>query len=305
MQLKRRLFGMTIGLSVVLASTVLAGASANAAAPGPSFNPLPLVQQQGLLAATAATPSTNLSAAAGGASSKSAAVPSTTTSVSITPAAENSTALAAPAGVGILVSNTNKFGFVTGTNPQGTNSSYVVIDSATAPSTYNFTIGAPGANLRLQTTSSGAISVTDANGNFVNFILPAWATDSSGASLPTSYTVNGDVITQRVDVSTAVFPVVADPSLGCGVLWCSVYFNKSETKDWATAGIVALGGAVAACGLAGPYAVVACAVGAAAIGATAIYAENHKECVGIIFYGVPDTPLSSWNPFAYTGKQCK
>jgi hypothetical protein len=288
--------GTAIGLSLVVASATLTGVSANAATPSPSFNPLPLIQSQNLLATPAATVSDD---------TKSAAVPATTASLAITPSATQLVASPAPSGVNVLVSQSNNYGFVTGTNPEGTNSSYVVIANKNAPSTYSFTLGGTGQNLKLTPTSDGLISVSDAQNNFVNYILPAWATDANGVSLPTSYTVSGNTVTQHVDTTNAVYPIVADPSLGCGIGWCSIYFNKSETKDWATAGIVALGGAVAACGLAGPEAVVACAVGAAAIGATAIYAENHKECVGVIFYGIPGTIVSSWNPFVYTGKQCK
>lgn len=40
-----------------------------------------------------------------------------------------------------------------------------------------------------------------------------WAVDATGASLPTYFTVVGDVITQHVDTSTAEFPVISDPSI--------------------------------------------------------------------------------------------
>ncbi|WP_148285559.1 hypothetical protein [Microbacterium sp. B24] len=196
-----------------------------------------------------------------------------------------------------LVDESGEFGYVEGRNSAGLNAAFAVIRSAQAPSSYQFSVvGEEGLSLELNT--DGTILVKDSAGNVVNYLQRAWATDSTGKQLPTSYTVSGNVITQNIDISNASFPVIADPSYGCGVGWCSIYFNRSETHDWATGGVLALGGAAAACGLGGPVAIAACGVAAGAIGATAVIADNHGQCVGFLF-----TP-AGYNPFVHSDEHC-
>lgn len=135
----------------------------------------------------------------------------------------------------------------------------------------------------------------------MNYIKPAWAKDAAGKPVSTRYAVSGNVITQTVDHYGARYPVIADPQTGCGIGWCSIYFNRSETKDIATAGFTALGGAAVACAVGGPVAAAACGLAAASIGSTAQYADNHGQCVGLSFWGF--YPAIGSNPFAYTGPQ--
>lgn len=67
-----------------------------------------------------------------------------------------------------------------------------------------------------------------------------WAKDSTGRSLPTSYSIQGGTLVQDVDTTGASFPVVADPRLTFGR---GVYLNVTgvEGKAIATA-ILAIGG---------------------------------------------------------------
>ena len=59
----------------------------------------------------------------------------------------------------------------------------------------------------LQATVAPAVTADVVMGH-----LPApWAVDATGTQLPTGYVVEGDQLTQTVDTSGAVFPVVADP----------------------------------------------------------------------------------------------
>jgi hypothetical protein len=189
------------------------------------------------------------------------------------------------------------FGVVVGANTRGTAAAFIAIGDASAPQDYAFQIGGRGDRLTIQ--PDGGVVVTDASGRFLNFLEAPWARDAAGRSLKTSYSITGDVLIQHVDTGDAMFPVVADPSTGCGIGYCSIYFNHSETHDLATAGIIALGGATGACGLAGPEAIAACGVAAAAIGATAVYADNHNQCVGFLF-----SNFGTFNPFVYDGEQC-
>jgi hypothetical protein len=57
-----------------------------------------------------------------------------------------------------------------------------------------------------------------------------WAKDATGKSLPTSYTLNGDQLTQHIDTAEATYPVVADPHYTGGWVSGTIYFNKTETK---------------------------------------------------------------------------
>ena len=196
------------------------------------------------------------------------------------------------------VDESGLFGYVEGRNVTGTKAAFAVIRSSDAPSSYDFSVSGE-AGLTLEQASDGTIAVKDSSGNLVNFIQRPWAVDAAGQNLPTSYRVEGTTITQTVDLADAVFPVVADPSYGCGVGWCSVYFNRSETHDWATGGIAALGGAAAACGIGGPVAIAACGVAAGAIGAMAIIADNHGDCIGFLVQ-----PLG-YNPFIHGDVHCR
>ncbi|ROS52552.1 hypothetical protein [Frigoribacterium sp. PhB24] len=82
-----------------------------------------------------------------------------------------------------------------------------------------------------------------------------WAVDARGESLPTSYSIEGNTITQTVDTTDATFPVVADPKLiprlsgynGAGLY---VSMSGAEMKAIAAA-VIAVGGvgAIAGCTL--------------------------------------------------------
>jgi hypothetical protein len=76
-------------------------------------------------------------------------------------------------------------------------------------------------------------------------IAAPWATDAGGRSLPTRYSVSGDVLTQHIDTRNARFPVVADPHYTWGWISGTVYFNRSETARIARSSSAAsLGGLV-------------------------------------------------------------
>jgi hypothetical protein len=50
----------------------------------------------------------------------------------------------------------------------------------------------------------------------VGELAPPWAVDAAGKRLPTSYSLHGTELRQRVDTRDAVLPVVADPSIAVG-----------------------------------------------------------------------------------------
>lgn len=66
---------------------------------------------------------------------------------------------------------------------------------------------------RWQRSEDGGLELVGDAGFLSAYIETPWAVDATGASLPTYFTVVGDVITQHVDTSTAEFPVISDPSI--------------------------------------------------------------------------------------------
>lgn len=288
---------MTGASAVALLAAGLAFATpANGAEDAPKHDPLEVVKAQGLVGASTHS-AHNLVLSRNKAASARA---STIRPVEINAVAPG-TLPGTEAGLKVHRASGNAYGTVTGVGKNGLNAGYVIINDASAPSEYQFTV--EGASTQLKLNDNGSVSVLDAQGRQINFIQPAWAKDANGKEVPTHFSVSGNTITQTVEHRGAAYPVTADPETGCGIGWCSLYFNRGETHDIATGGIAALGGATGACSLAGPVATAACGVGAAAIGSTAILADNHRKCVGLSFWGVPGA-LAGWNPFEYTGPQC-
>ncbi|WP_129590768.1 hypothetical protein [Sanguibacter massiliensis] len=66
----------------------------------------------------------------------------------------------------------------------------------------------------------------------VGRVAPAWAVDSSGASVDTTYRIDGTALVQTVtpDASTA-YPIVADPTYGHSYGIPTIYLSKSETRS--------------------------------------------------------------------------
>ena len=108
-------------------------------------------------------------------------------------------------------------------------------DAQAAPD-LSFAIDNPDGRLELQ--ASGAVNIIDASGAVVGSISEPWARDAAGRELSTSFTVSGNTVTQHVDTTGAVYPVIADPKWTWGIVTGTVYFNKHETSviaassDW-------------------------------------------------------------------------
>lgn len=125
-----------------------------------------------------------------------------------------------------------------------------VIKDAQAPTSYEYRI--PSATLTKN--ADGSVSVQAADGSRVG-ILPAWALDATGASVPTEYEVRGDVLVQNVRHAGFAYPVVADPAFSnCLVRTfipgTCVKWNRTETTrlyNNAAAGAGAGSAAGAAC----------------------------------------------------------
>ncbi|WP_223693532.1 hypothetical protein [Leifsonia poae] len=156
------------------------------------------------------------------------------------------------------------------------NAGYAVIKDSSAPSTYQFVVTVNGVPAKLTLADRGAV-VQDADGQAVNFIGAAWAKDVSGAVLSTSYSVDGNVLTQHVDHRGAAYPIVADPGLECDWQFCTILLSRGETKQMATSMAAAAAIIAAACG----PAAWACGIGTGLMVDTANRAMNQGKCAGI------------------------
>ncbi|MFF0220524.1 hypothetical protein [Streptomyces vinaceus] len=115
----------------------------------------------------------------------------------------------------------------------------VALNSANAPTEHRFTFKLPaGAELVANEEHGYDVVKKGATGGMFTLgqIQAPWAKDARGNDLPTSYRLEGDTVVQDVatDNGTA-YPVVADPKFTWGIATGTAYFNKKETKEFATA----------------------------------------------------------------------
>lgn len=128
----------------------------------------------------------------------------------------------------------------------------------------------------LQLDPLGGVLVIQ-NGKWVGRFNAPWALDAANRSLPTSYSITSNTITQTVDTTGAQFPVVADPHYTWGIITGTVYFNKSETAQaGASATFIT---AIAA--FAPPPFNIILVVYAASISYTAQMAGIHNKCLAV------------------------
>lgn len=78
----------------------------------------------------------------------------------------------------------------------------------------------------------GVLSIEQPDGTSAGLVAPAWARDSSGRKLPTTYSWADGTLTQHVDLSAPNihFPVLADPNWTYGFTTSTV--NTTPSKAW-------------------------------------------------------------------------
>lgn len=103
-----------------------------------------------------------------------------------------------------------------------------MIDSTEAPSSFQYKIES-NSRLQLNIESDGSVSIFGQDDNWIGGISAPWAEDASGGSVPTHYTVEGNTLTQHVDVGPDTkFPVVADPYLGMKLIKKTAWARKNN-----------------------------------------------------------------------------
>ncbi|MET8688906.1 hypothetical protein ABZV77_32320 [Streptomyces sp. NPDC004732] len=119
----------------------------------------------------------------------------------------------------------------------------VTLKDRNAPTTHDFSLKLPEGT-RLTEDGENGFLITKSHGEgegeavgedteILGAVDAPWAKDANGNAVPTRYRLDGDKLTQTVDVTAdTAFPVVADPKVSLG--W-SIYlrFSKKEVKDMA------------------------------------------------------------------------
>lgn len=101
-----------------------------------------------------------------------------------------------------------------------------VIVSASAPTSYRYAISIPAGG-RLTLNDAGQVSVLDSSNNWIAGVAPAWAKDATGKSVPTHYSIDGDILVQHLDLTSnaIAYPVVADPWFGIDIIDHTTWAN--------------------------------------------------------------------------------
>ena len=190
----------------------------------------------------------------------------------------------------------------------------IAIDGTTAPDSFSFPIEVPeGASLQAQEDGSisiisESVATDDVPGVVVEMgsIAPAWAIDANGDQVPTSYVIEGDVVTQIVDHTDAAYPVVADPSVSFG-RYIYVKYNKTDVRR-ITSGIA--GGtlskvkyaAIVCVAIPNPAAAAACGFyvydSYSSVNATFRSAKAQNRCVELKYWLTPPHPLVGWKTYS-------
>ncbi len=100
----------------------------------------------------------------------------------------------------------------------------VSLENSSAPSSYSFPVTlSPGEFLASNPDGSVSVMKSFSGGSIsVGTFEAPWATDATGALIPTSYSVQGSTLVQTVQTTpSTVYPVVADPYItwGWGPYW--------------------------------------------------------------------------------------
>lgn len=196
---------------------------------------------------------------------------------------------------------------VANSSAPGSASTVLTLLDASAPTSYRFALDLPP-GVSLTSDGAGGFDVVAAAGEVgvpVAHLDAPWARDASGVALPTGFTLSGNVLTQWVNTTGAVFPVTADPHYTWGWVSGTAYLNRGETHNVASGG-TAVAAAVCA-GLnavAGPYAGAGCLAVVGDIVFQANRAWNSGKCVKLKMYGLP--PVASFGgAYVYSGGYCR
>lgn len=114
----------------------------------------------------------------------------------------------------------------------GTLQAHTVIDSADAPTRFEYTVEIPDGG-RMEAVGTSVLIFNDGD-EMVGGIAPAWAKDALGNNVLTHYEIDGAVLTQVVEHRGGpTYPVTADPWLGVnlfGHVFKDTYKNQPRVN---------------------------------------------------------------------------
>ncbi|MER7850289.1 hypothetical protein ABTZ03_40870 [Kitasatospora sp. NPDC096077] len=149
-----------------------------------------------------------------------------------------------------------------------------------APTEQHYKLDLPAGSAAVANETGGYDLIRPTEGGAavtVGQIDAPWAKDAKGNPVPTTYTLEGNTLIQRVDITKdTAFPVVADPKWTWGNITGTVYFNKGETAD-AAVNMSFIAGIIAAGGVPGLLS----AATLANIARVAFLAQNHGNCLKV------------------------
>lgn len=230
------------GTTSISPSWVASVASAASSAGGHQDAPASNVSQSGGITTTAAVPDGNGPGATSSSSVRVTTHGDSTQGVSLssTGSAAGTLAFSLPfastdstartiGGVTTYVNTAQDFGTTVEPLANGSIQSSVVLAGSQAPTSYSFTFTTPGISLVMQGNGSVAI---DSAGKQVGSVAAPWATDATGQPVSTSYSVNGNVLTQNiVTTSATAYPVTADPMVTFG-WYVYLYLSHADLSNF-------------------------------------------------------------------------
>lgn len=207
MQVKLRSLGTTLMAVLVASGVMIAGADIAQAVPTAPKDD----QNAPVKVITEAIPGTNTVVTDAGVRSASITLPGTVSQSAS--ASYGNVPQNLFSGEGEPVLNTTLKDAVISSYSTGNGTQTLInIASSSASHEYRFPLALP-AGSKAALEADGSVAVRTANGEVIGGFKAPWAYDANGKPVPTSFSLEGDVLVQfvRFDDKTA-FPVVADPS---------------------------------------------------------------------------------------------
>lgn len=185
-----------------------------------------------------------------------------------------------PSGLLIYVQD-DSFSYALSDADLGATAGYSILFDQDAPTEFRYNMTVGDSDVTLELNDSGGVNVLAADGSVANIVLPPWALDANGAAVPTTYSIDGNVLVQHVEHAGAAYPVVADPTFGCDAIWCTALLTRGENasvaNDALNAGIL--------CTVTGVYAPI-CGAMIGLVWAKANEARNIGKCAGIRWWRI-------------------
>ena len=113
---------------------------------------------------------------------------------------------------------------------------FLVVNSVESATEFRFNNAVP-VNHSVVTQEDGSVNFLDKDDNIVSGISTPWAFDANGVEVPTSFTLDGTTLVQKIEHQGFDYPIIADPN------WWKIIKGAAA----ASVGAVAIGMTFSAC----------------------------------------------------------